>query len=251
MKKLFLRIEQHKTRLANHSFCLRLKHAKSKDKNIFFFVPQMTFFVLGFRDLLDYMYIPQPNNQVEQMLNEHCREDSDHWLWFIQDLEKLNLPATAWGGNKIADALTLIWSPDQMSVRRQIYNLMICIHQCNNAHEKLIIIECLEAAFAAFVENLNQLTKRLGLYKQLTYFGEHHYNKESDHTMGSWLNDGTDKKIMPQAARFCIREALVEQMIEDIFAGFDNMFCSWEKAIHQPVQQPKKNSSLQFISSFA
>jgi hypothetical protein len=44
-------------------------------------------------------------------------------------------------------------------------------------------MECLEAAFAAFVINLNVLTKKAGLYQKLKYSGEHHFEKESDHAM--------------------------------------------------------------------
>jgi hypothetical protein len=130
-----------------------------------------------------------------------------------------------------------------MAMRRQIYDIMIFIHACKTAHEKLIIVECLEAAFAAFVENLNVLTKRKGLYKELVYFGEHHYDKESDHTMGSWLDDNQAKKIMPHQAKYAIREDVMQPMIDNIFSGFDAMFSCWENAIiHSSVQVTRKKS---------
>ena len=233
MNTIFALIENHKQRLANHSFCQRLRNHRSSDKSIFFFVPHMSFFVLGFRDLLEYLRVPFPGNSAEFMLNEHCTEDSDHWLWFLQDLETLQLNAQAWGGENISNKLELIWSPQNAAVRRQVYDIIVMISNCKNAQEKLVIIECLEAAFAAFIENLNVLTKRLGVYQKLVYFGEQHYNKESEHAMGSWLNTGETKKTKTksQQAEELIRSSVMVQMVEDIFNGFDSMFSCWEKSL--------------------
>lgn len=231
MHNIFTSIENHKSHLADHSFCRRLRSTESADKSIFNFVPHMTFFVLGFRDLLEYLRVPFPSNPVEFMLNEHCTEDSDHWLWFLQDLEKLQLSARAWGGPRVADALELIWSPQNAVIRRQIYDIVIMINNCKSAQEKLVIVECLEAAFAAFIENLNVLTKRMGIYQKLVYFGEHHYDKESEHTMGSWLDTAEPKKQKVQKPKGVIRYPVMEQMIEDIFTGFESMFSSWERSM--------------------
>jgi hypothetical protein len=231
MNNIFALIENHKQRLADHSFCRRLRDYKSSDRSIFFFVPQMSFFVLGFRDLLEYMRVPFPSNPAEFMLNEHCSEDSDHWLWFLQDLETLQLPSQAWGGEHVSKKLQLVWSPQNAAVRRQVYDIIVMINNCKNAQEKLVIIECLEAAFAAFIESLNVLTKRLGVYQKLVYFGEKHYDKESEHTMGSWLNTAETKQQKTRQAKGVIRTAVMEQMVEDIFNGFDSMFSCWEQSL--------------------
>lgn len=231
MNAIFALIENHKQGLANHSFCQRLRNHRSGDKSIFSFVPHMSFFVLGFRDLLEYLRVPFPSNSAEFMINEHCTEDSDHWLWFLQDLETLQLNAQAWGGENIANKLELIWSPQNAAVRRQVYDIIVMISNCKNAQEKLVIIECLEAAFAAFIENLNVLTKRLGVYQKLVYFGEQHYDKESEHAMGSWLNTDETKKHKSQEDEGLIRSSVMVQMIEDIFNGFDSMFSCWEKSL--------------------
>lgn len=252
MNNIFALIENHKLRLADHSFCQRLRESESTDKSIFNFVPHMTFFVLGFRDLLEYLRVPFPSSPVEFMLNEHCSEDSDHWLWFLQDLEKLQLPSHAWGGKRIADALELIWTPQSAATRRQIYDIVIMINNCKNAQEKLIIVECLEAAFAAFIENLNVLTKRMGVYHKLVYFGEHHYDKESEHAMGSWLDTADTKKPQAQQSKDDIRYAVMEQVVEDIFAGFESMFSCWEKSLEtnreaNPETSTKKSARASWV----
>lgn len=245
MNKVFAAIEQHKNHLAEHSFCQHLRNSEYPDKSIFSFVPLMSFFVLGFRDLLEYLRVPFPSNQTEFLLNEHCTEDSDHWLWFLHDLETLELPDSAWGGEKISDSLHLIWAPQNAAIRRQIYDIIVLINNCKNAQEKLVIIECLEAAFAAFIESLNVLTKRMGVYQQLVYFGEHHYDKESEHTMGSWLDSAEPKTKKAARAEATIRSSQMEQMIDDIFQGFEAMFSCWEKGIETSQQDSVRVAWLQ------
>lgn len=245
MQNIFELIENHKNHLAGHSFCQRLRSTEDPDKSIFNFVPNMTFFVLGFRDLLEYLRIPFPSNPVEFMLNEHCSEDSDHWLWFLQDLEKLQLSAQAWSGPRIKNALELIWSPQGAVVRRQIYDIVVMINNCKNAQERLVIVECLEAAFAAFIESLNVLTKRMGIYHQLVYFGAHHYDKESGHAMGSWLDTAEPKQQKPQKVKGAIRYPVVEQMIDDIFTGFESMFSYWEKSMEKSFAALPRSSRIQ------
>ncbi len=237
MNTIFALIENHKQRLFDHSFCQRLRNCESTDKSVFFFIPHMTFFVLGFRDLLEYLRVPFPSNSAEFMLNEHCSEDSDHWLWFLQDLETLQLSQQAWGGNRVSDTLKLIWSPQNAAVRRQVYDIVVMISNCKNAQEKLVIVECLEAAFAAFIESLNVLTKRLGTYHKLVYFGEHHYDKEAEHTMGSWLNTVETKKQKSRQAKGALRYPVMDQMIDDIFTGFESVFSVWEKNMGKSVRK--------------
>ena len=108
-----------------------------------------------------------------------------------------------------------------------------------------MIIECLEAAFAAFIESLNVLTKRMGIYQQLVYFGEHHYDKESEHTMGSWLDSTESKTQKALGARGAIRYPVMEQMIDDIFQGFEAMFSCWENGIETARQLNVRTAWLQ------
>jgi hypothetical protein len=234
MKNLFQSIESHKNALCEHSFCKQLRNTPRVTVQSFAFVPHMTFFVLGFKDMLENLRVKQSKNAIEVMINEHCSEDSDHWQWFLEDLQRLDLNIQSWGGD-ITSTLSLIWSDSSFAVRNQVYRVMHHIYQCKTPHEKLILMECLEAAFAAFVINLNVLTKKAGLYQKLKYFGEHHFEKESDHAMGSWLDASQPKQVTPYQARYAIREEYMQAMIDDIFAGFNRVFSVWENSLHNDL----------------
>jgi hypothetical protein len=225
---IFDAIEQHKNALSNHTFCQNLRTHTNDDRRAYSFIPHMAFFVLGFKDMLYNFQVENPKNSVDQMLNTHCKEDSDHWQWFLEDLKTLKLGINVWGGD-ISGALNLIWSDGDFPVRNQVYRVMHHLFQCRSTYEKLILVECLEAAFAAFVVNLNQLTQRLGHYETLKYFGRHHHIEESSHAMGSWLDEG-GKSPMGSDTKNQLRENHMLAMVDDVFSGFNQAFNLWNKA---------------------
>jgi hypothetical protein len=235
---VFEAIEQHKSALSDHPFCQNLRSYSSDNRQAYSFVPHMAFFVLGFKDMLKNLQVSNPKNAVDNTLNHHCKEDSEHWQWFLEDLKTLKLGVDKWGGD-IGSALGLIWSDLDFPVRNQVYRVMHHLFQCRSTYEKLILVECLEAAFAAFVVNLNHLTQRCGHFETLKYFGRHHYTEESSHAMGSWLNEGGKSAIAPDSAHQ-IRADTMLAMVDDIFAGFNQVFSIWDSAwIEEAIPQPQ------------
>lgn len=229
MESIFTQISMHRTSLANHSFCQLLKD-KDANKTSLRFIPTMTFFVLGFRDILESMKIDNPQSDVDKTLNIHCEEDSEHWRWFIEDLNKLGMQTQYWGGN-VSAILHHIWSPDHYIVRDLVYRVIHHVHSSRSTNEKLIIVECLEAAFAAFIENLNPLTKKIGMYQKLRYFGEHHYEKEADHAAGSWIDEDKTVSVNHYINIADIRNKHMQGVVDDIFSGFHDMFTCWQNAM--------------------
>lgn len=235
MESIFKQISTHKIALSNHSFCQYLRQTENVTEQSLSFIPTMTFFVLGFRDILESMRVNNPKQDVEKMLNAHCDEDSEHWRWFIEDLNKLGMHTDYWGGD-VSAILHHIWSPDHYIVRDLVYRVIHHVHSSRSAHEKLIIVECLEAAFAAFIENLNPLTKRLGIYQKLDYFGKHHYEQEADHAAGSWI-DGEKASSQDNSINISdIREKHIKGVVDDIFTGFNHMFTCWQNALNSDIR---------------
>lgn len=237
MSGLFQLIDSKRQQLANHSLCFHLQEMSPREKLLF--IPHMSFFVLGFKDMLDKIKVDNPKNHIEKMINHHCEEDYEHWRMFLKDLKTLDMDVDYWGGD-IDSVLSLIWAKESYAVRDQVYLVMKCIDGCKTPHEKLIVVECLEAAFAAFIESLTIYTKKSDLYKTLDYFGELHYEQEADHEMGSWLEESGPKAVMPHQAKYVMRAELMEKYINDIFNGFDQVFNVWQKAQETNESQERK-----------
>ncbi len=203
----------------------------------------MTFFVLGFKDILAATYSPSPTSLLEENLNTHCEEDADHWLWFLDDLATLEGMSLVGHKkeHKPSDTLSQIWSSKGFAVRRQTYALITLLHEEKCPRRKLIIIECLESAFSAFISNLTFMTKSFGLYESLKYFGREHHHDEAQHSMGSWLDgerhnedidlNGDEQEMLP--------------VIQKIFSGFNDMFDVWYSDIEEQKQPLTTESNIQ------
>lgn len=225
MQELFVLIEERKHSLDSNKLCVALREYNISEGRgkLLKFMPSMAFFVLGFKDMLAYLKVENPRNEVDNILNTHCDEDSDHWTWYLEDMKALGLHTI-----DASEFAKTTWSDDNFKIRRHVYDTISIIIQTGSSEERLIIVECLEAAFAAFVMNLNVATKGLDLYETLKYFGKHHYDKESDHTMGSWLSE--DSKLKTRSNEYSFLEVeRMKECITKIFDNFELMFDYWHE----------------------
>lgn len=230
MTNLLDRIAVHKAELDEHKLCKYLSNHNDPASVSLSFVPQMTFFVLGFRDILESARIDSPETQLEHDLNNHCEEDSEHWLWFIEDLNTLGMDIDHWGGN-ITTILSSIWSEEHYVVRKLVYTVIHHIKSCRDVTEKLVIIDCLEAAFSSFITSLNQTTQKYGLFNILKYFGKEHYDDEASHKIGSWIDTETKLSKIPARDMDHFSNKRMEAVVDEIFSGFDLIFNDWYKIV--------------------
>lgn len=230
--QVLARIEDHKVKLESHQLIQWMKESQ----NPLAFSPAMTFFVLGFKDILSYLKRAEPKTQLDLMINVHCEEDSHHWLWFISDLENLGLLETDWGKN-FSHLLRTVWSNQGWASRDMVYHTVHLAKQNPDALAHLTLIECLEAAFAVFINNLSPHFSRADWNKNLRYFGDRHHEDESNHAMGSWTEEGADFSSDMANPLAQADDARLVQLVDEVFAGFDRMFVAWfqQRELYLPV----------------
>lgn len=239
MSTLLQQLTTNQSQLEKHIFCQHLIHDNDMSAKAYNFVPHMTFFILGFRDILEEVRIKNPKTEIELSLNAHVDEDSDHWLWFIEDLKALNMDVNYWGGD-LSSILKMLWSSDNYPVRELVYRIISHIRSAQTAEEKMIIIDCMESTFSVFINSLNVVTHKSGRYDTLKFFGRQHFEAESNHTSGNWLEGEKDHD---QAHYFNIQRFRVRHMsivIDDIFQGFDDVFNCWYSSL-KTLSAPKMN----------
>lgn len=233
---IYNHIMSRNSSLEGHDFVHFLTNTRCAPAESLRFIPKMTFFVLGFRDMLEASRVKNPKNHLDEDINTHCEEDSGHWLWFLEDLEKLakfgiNISSEC---NYKTDILKNVWSDDTYVIRQHTYRVMSHIMNAKSTEEKLIIIDCLEAAFSSFITGLNHLTKNTGLYTTLRYFGQEHHEDEAGHSMGSWLEGDRQKtNDTPVLSQFKHKQMI--HIIDDIFDGFEDVFSCWNDAVSTEV----------------
>ncbi len=233
MKMTFQKIEQRKKQLSQSAFCTWLQQV-GPEQDALGFAPSMSYFVLGFRDILALAKRESPASELDLAINHHCEEDREHWKWFLTDIQKLGYLNTT-----PEKFLFRIWSDEEQMPRKMIYHITHLIQSEGDSRLILTMIECLEAAFAVFIENLKpQLVKR-DFYEKLSYFGQKHDLGEQSHAMGSWIEDESSSSASRQPESAVTRlissdsppelERKASQIVDSIFDHFEMLFTHWHQ----------------------
>lgn len=226
MENILNKIELKKQVLDKHSFCQWISGASTKDE-LLAFAPAMSYFVLGFRDILELVRFANPKSPLEKAINHHCAEDSEHWRWFLKDLEELGYLRIS-----TKEFLGKIWADEQRTPRQMIYFLTHKVQMLHDPALILVVIECLEAAFAVFIERLRPQLVQRGLYNRLSYFGMLHDEDEQSHAMGSWIEGDV---VQSATEHFDLTSLVLSDrqyveatiLVDSIFTQFDRLFSHW------------------------
>lgn len=222
MKEILGIIENEKQTLSEHD----LFKWMSSSNDPLAFAPAMTFFVLGFRDVLSYVKRNKPETFWDHSINIHCEEDAHHWLWFIEDLQKLDLNKSEWGRD-FSELLKKTWSENSYASRDMVYTLIHYAKLNRDPFVTLALIESLEAAFAVFINTLLPQIQKNGWENKLRYFGSRHHEDESGHSLGTWVGEGSVDADLENVILNDNQKMIAKALIKEIFERFDSVFSSW------------------------
>ena len=143
------------------------------------FAPCAAYFIMSFADLNRYVLRQEPTeDKVQIILNQHSYEDDFHWQWFLEDIQKLGFnPELAFN-----ESLKFLWSEETKASRLLSFRLYQYIAQ-SEPIEKLVVLEAIEATSDVLVAATKEITNDLKLTtkQEYKYFGEIHFDAESDH----------------------------------------------------------------------
>lgn len=228
MEELIQVIKRRKQKLEKSKLSLSFIDASISVEDRMNFIPSMLFFVMGFKDVLDTLEDKTTQDQIQEKVNRHCLEDEGHWRWYLHDLNAIGFPNSYLKASH-TKAFEILWSDDYRPMREMIYQTLHYAKLSKNIPGiKLVIIEVLEAAFAAFLMNMHKLVKEAGMFDNLEYFGKRHQDQEDNHSIGSWLDEEQQKSSLENDIP---KEHLTfaHQIANDLFDSFDVMFDCWYK----------------------
>lgn len=181
------------------------------------FMPCMAHFVMAFADLYNFVLPEDPaGDRNLELVNAHLREDSDHWKWFLVDLANANLDPEL----RFTDALRFVWSEQTVETRLLSYRICQLSGGLRSSAEKLVMINCIEATGKVALEALavagGGLERQLG--RKLVYFGGHHVETESHHTLeGTEVRESIEDMTLSEDER---RAAIA--LVDKTFVLFEN-----------------------------
>ncbi len=107
MKEILSLIEHKQMEFSQHPLYKFLRNEAIAPQKRLAFAPCFAFFVMGvgelntcvFRDTLT-------NDPIQDLINQHTYEDDKHWIWFLEDLEKLGIDYSL----RFSKTLRYLWS---------------------------------------------------------------------------------------------------------------------------------------------
>lgn len=187
------------------------------------FIPRMLFFVLGFKDIMKVVRYDGDLTDLQQSVNTHSDEDSNHWVWYLSDLSFMTGHFQAYTG---ADLISKTWDDETLEVRRTIYTYNRYVQQYENPVARMLMIEVLEITFDKFKEAIHPVLKKADLYSQLDYFGKKHQDTEENHSTG--ISDDEIAHLIN-----LLPDEIKEEMIDVVRILFNQMYkmaANWAEA---------------------
>jgi len=183
MKEVLALVEKRKQEFAQLPFFKFLQDKSIDPSQRLAWAPFLASFAMNFADLNQYVLRKEPaTSKIQEIINKHTYEDDQHWEWFLQDLEKLQLNPSL----KFTEALRFVWSEESWKIRQICHQIALHIF---NADPLVVLaaVEAIEATgnvalslTAKVAEELEQMTKQ-----EYHYFGHFHFCVETGHTMGT------------------------------------------------------------------
>ena len=227
MNELYQAVRSRRTELEKNDFIQLLADQKSDPQARLTYVPDMLFFIMGFKDILQSLKVEDSNDPIQLEVNEHCDEDNGHWKWFLNDLDEIEVENNYLRKSNFR-MFSELWSDDSYVIRDMVYETLHFSKMAPTSAHRMIILEVIEAVFSVYVENMTVLVNQLGKYEDWKFFGRVHYDAESGHSNGSWL-DGGKKAIKVEAHMSAEDKPLALYIIHCMFDRFESMFVNWHK----------------------
>lgn len=225
MQAIIQKLESKKKELHQSPLCKLISDENLTPESRLSFTPAMLFFVMGFKDILAEMQVAGSADHMQQSVNVHCEEDSFHWKWYLQDLERISY-GKEFLAIPPATMLTEVWSEPWAAVREVVYKSIHLAKTFSTPFYKLVLIESLEATFECFNEPMFKLVHTLGREDELEYFGKVHAHSEANHAMEKTSEDH-------ESASYNNYKPTIEEtgnavhIIDEVFTAFTDAFNVW------------------------
>ena len=234
MKEVLIYIEAKRQEFDQLPFFNFLRNKDIDPRQRLTFVPCIIPLIMSLGDVNKYFFREEPTNDpIQAMLNQHTYEDDHHWIWFLEDFQKLGFDHSM----KISDTLRFLWNEETQKTRQVCYKLAALTFQADPAL-RLAVVEANEATGNVFGTTATQVAQELqNITKQeYRYFGKHHLDVETGHTTGQPDVEAFIENIQLSAKK---RKQAVE-LVDEVFNAFTesvNEFMAYAEAhkLEQPL----------------
>jgi hypothetical protein len=220
MEEILDFIEKKKREFSQLPFFEYLRDQRINPKQRLAFAPCAAPFIMSFGELNKLVFRDEPTHDpIQEIINKHTYEDDHHWLWFLEDLEKLGLNPS----EPFTKTLRFLWGEEASASRRVAYELYR--HTIDaTAIQKLVAIESVEATGNTFLAVSSKLIRELqsAPEQEYNFFGAGHLLVDTGHTYCS-----------PKAKKLIGSVVLTETSKQESFALVNHIFAIFADFVNE------------------
>jgi hypothetical protein len=238
--------EQHSNPLINW---LSDESVPARDR-LMRWLPAAAPWVFGFMDLngtlLRYPADEAAQDPYKRAINAHLDEDANHWVYYLQDLQRLGLDASL----PFTDVLRFLWGEETRSQRMAMYNLTALAASTTDPLLRYCLVLALESLAHLVFETLRGVSepfsRETGLH--LIYIAEEHADLEPGHLtrqvdaaeeemQAEVLDESTRQEALDVVRRVC--DAIADRWIEMFRSGQTDRYLTFLRDAGSRGESPR------------
>jgi hypothetical protein len=170
MKRVLAEIARRTEEFAQRPF-FELMQGDGTLSDVRTLVPNLTFFVFSFQDLLRMNERQIEDPKLRELAKVHRREDAGHELWFLADMKKLGVER---------DIGWVLGRPHR-AVRECSFEMVAEAIRAENDYTRITLPLVLESTGDVFFNGIFHFCDRVGVEQSLEYFSKPHWEVEVGH----------------------------------------------------------------------
>ena len=178
-----------------------------------------THFIMAFRDFMTAIKQEDNDTDLQKLINIHSEEDSNHWIWYLNDIIKLNVGDINNKDSKYI--LSETWNDKYWPIKEASYTLFYYFYLYPKPSFVLLMVEALEISYVALADAVKPAVINAGQYEYLEFFGKTHYDAEAEHEIRNEDEEKLWSQIVDPLSDKELRQA--EDMVTDLFQKLYDM----------------------------
>jgi len=185
--------ERRQQKMSQHPFFKMLADQSIPARQRMRFVPYWAYFSMAAADVMDtWLYTPNPQNELEQLVNIFIEEDDFHYNLFLHDMEQV-FGYTLDRFGSFSAVMRHLFGAESKAVRELFYSFVAVASKYNDPIVTLAQFEAGEACMKDFFETVyTHVFQAVEEFKELQYFGAKHIELEKGHKLTNWFKGEND-----------------------------------------------------------
>jgi hypothetical protein len=237
MKAIQDYIDRKQQEFTNHPFFPLLEKMKTLDE-IGYFVPDLTFWVMAFQDILRLNEERVVDPYLKKIAHHHKFEDAGHEQWFLYDKNHI-----CGKHSSTSEDVNWLFGRETHLTRDPTYALVSEVYRSENDWLRIALLVTIESSGHVFFDKIVNKMQELGENDNLKYFARSHLDVELAHDL---FEEEMERQLYAEPLPPDIRAGalkLVDRCYDAFGRMFDGLIAAYEREVELAQKRDLQNAA--------